>query len=195
MAPQNGQGTQVVPDCDPSQAICNTYEVSGEWAPDPDTTMTGAGGFFAVRHSVLADTSFQYFESPWVQNHIPDNEALLQGMAFAILSQMGQTSPAPVATGTLADGTLWHLYAVPIDGSLTGFLFTADTADPSQNDVTTILASPAGIFDQSLAAVQTDIRVNGVSPLAGIDPTQVMTALGSEGAVTPSAATPTTGTG
>jgi VCBS repeat-containing protein len=193
-APQDGPETQVDPDCDPAQATCNTFEFGGGWMTDPETTQTGAGGYFAVKHSVLADTSFQYFESPWVQNHVPDNEALLQGFAFAILSQMGQTSPTPVATGTLADGTLWHLYAVPISGTPYGMLFTADTADPSQNDVDTILTSPASTFDQALAAVQTDIRVNGISPLAGIDPTQLMTALGGDVAVTPSVdTTPTPG--
>ena len=187
-SPQSGSEIQVVTDCDPTQSTCNTYAFGDQWVPDPETTMTGAGGYFALKHQMLAETSFQYFETPWVQNHLPDNEALVQGIAFAILSQMGQTSPSPVTTGTLADGTVWHLYAAPVEGTTFGLLFTADTADASENDVTTILNSPASSFDQALAAVQNDIRVNGASPLAGIDPTQAMTALGGGAAVTPAAA-------
>jgi hypothetical protein len=187
--PPGGAETQVDPDCDPTQSTCNTYAYGGNWVPDPESAMVGAGGFFAVTHQMLADTSFQYFETPWVTNHVPDNEALMQSLPFAVLSQMGETSPSPVATGTLADGTLWHLYAVPAGETTHGMLFTVDTADPSQNDVTTILGSPASTFDQALTAVQTDIRVNGVSPLAGIDPIEVMTALGGGAAITPSVET------
>jgi hypothetical protein len=74
-------------------------------------------------------------------------------------------------------------------------LFAADTADPSENDVEIMLTSPVSTFDQALTAVQTDIRVNGVSPLAGVDPAQVMSALGGGAAVTPAAdMTPTPGT-
>jgi hypothetical protein len=187
--PLGGSGDQVVPSCDPTQLTCNTYEYGGEWVPDPETTMTGSGGSFALTHQGLTETSFSYFETPWVQNHVPDNEALMQGFAFVILSEMGQTSSVPLVTGTLADGTLWHLYAVPVAGTTHGMLFTADTADPSQNDVISVLRSPASSFDQALTAVQNDIRVNGVSPLAGIDPTQAMTALSDGAAVTPAPAT------
>jgi hypothetical protein len=182
-------GTQVDPDCDPTVSTCNTYEYGGEWVVDPETTMTGGGGFFALTHQGLPDTSFQYFESPWVTNQVPDNEAVMESFVLAILSQFGQVSPIPAATGTLADGTLWHLYAVPNEGTTGGMLFTVDTADPSQNNVNTILSSPANTFDQALTAVQTDIRVNGVSPLADIDAGQLMTALESGAAATPIAVT------
>jgi hypothetical protein len=200
-AQSGGAETQVDPDCDPAQSTCNIYAFGGGWVTDPETTQTGAGGGFAVEHSVLAGTTFLYSETPWVQNHIPDNEALLQGFAFAILSQMGQMSPTPVSTGTLADGTLWHLYTVPVEGTPQGMLFTADTTDPSQNDVMTVLSSPVSSFDQALAAVQADIRVNGVSPLEGIDPAQVVSALAGADVVTPATGvtpptdtTPTPGT-
>ncbi len=186
---QNGQATQVVAACDPTQTPCNTYEFGGDWVINPDATMEGSGGFFALTNQVLPETSFQYFETPWVTNHIPDNEALIENFALVLLSQMGQTSPVPVATGTLDDGTLWQLYTVSAAGTSYGALFTADTADPSENDVTTMLTSPASTFDQAVAAVQADIRVNSVSPLAGIDPAQLMTALAGGVVDTPAAGT------
>lgn len=188
-------GTQVVPGCDPTQATCNTYEFGGGWVTDPDTSMTGAGGYFAVEHQVLAETAFQYFETPWGPNHVTDNAGLMEGWAVSLLAMIGQVAPVPVATGTLADGTLWHLYAVPFGEIPFGMLFTADTADPSQHDVTTMLTSPASTYDQAIAAVQADIRVNGTSPLAGIDPAQALAALGGAAPVTPApGTTPVAGT-
>ena len=78
MQAQSDSAVQVVPDCDPAQATCNTYEFGGDWVVDPNTSQSGPGtGFFAVTNQVLADTTFSYFESPWVQNHIPDNESLV----------------------------------------------------------------------------------------------------------------------
>lgn len=186
---QVGSETQVDPACDPVLLTCNTYEFGGNWVVDPNTTSAGAGGYFAVTHQALANTSFAYFETPWVENHIPDNESLVQGFAQATLIQLGLADPSPVAAGSLADGTLWHLYAAPIEGVNTGMLFAADTADPSQNDVMIILTSPADTFDQALTAVQSDIRVNGVNPLEGIDPAQAMAALQGGAVVTPAAET------
>jgi hypothetical protein len=182
---QGGLPTQVVPDCDPAQQTCNTYEFSGDWVVNPDANMLGSGGMFALTHQALAETSFTYMETPWVTNHIPDNEALIQNFALVLLSGIGQISPAPVATGTLDDGTSWHVYTVSANGSNYGALVTADTSDPSQNDIVTLLTSPASTFDQAVAAVQSDIRINGVSPLAGIDPAQLMTALGGGAGNTP----------
>jgi len=177
-----------VPDCDPTQQTCNTYEFGGDWVVNPNTSMEGGGGSFALTHQVLAETSYTYFETPWVTNHVADNQSLIQNFALAILAQMGQTTPTPAATGTLSDGTLWQLYALTSAGTNYGALFTADTADPSQNDVTSLLTSPTATFDQAVAAVQSDIRVNGASPLAGIDAAQLMTALGGEAGNTPAAA-------
>ncbi len=184
-----------MPDCDPTQQTCNTYEFAGDWVVAPDTSMEGAGGLFSLTHQSLAETSFTYLETPWVTNHIPDNEALIQNFALVFLSGFGQVSPAPVATGTLDDGTSWHVYTVTSAGTSYGALVTADTSDPSQNDVVTLLVSPASTFGPAIDAVQADIRVNGVSPLAGIDSAQVTTAL-AEGAIdTPaSGTTPTTET-
>ena len=182
---QGGPATQVDPACDPTQLVCNTYEFGGDWVVDPSTSASGAGGYFALTNQALANTSFSYFETPWVDNHIPDNESLVQNFAQVTLVQLGLTDPAPVATGALADGTIWHLYAAPTEGVTTGMLFAADTADPSQNDVMIILMSPAETFDQALMAVQSDIRVNGESPLTGIDPAQATSALEGGVAVTP----------
>ncbi len=182
---QGGPATQVDPACDPTQLICNTYEFGGDWVVDPNTSASGAGGYFGLTNQALVNTSFSYFETPWVDNHIPDNESLVQGFAQAALMQLGLMDPAPVATGSLADGTIWHLYAAPTEGVTTGMLFAADTADPSQNDIMILLTSPADTFDQALMAVQSDIRVNGESPLAGIDPAQATTALEGGVAVTP----------
>ncbi len=186
---------QVVPDCDPAQRTCNTYEFGGDWVVDPSANVTGPGtGFFAVTNQALANTSFMYSEFPWAPNHVPDNQSSVEQTASAILTQIGFPSLAPVATGTLADGTLWNLYAVPFGGVTFGMLFAADTDDPSQNDVDMQLTSPAGTFDQALTAVQTDIRVNGSSPLAGIDPAQAMAALAGTAPVTPAVGiTPTLG--
>jgi hypothetical protein len=187
--PPGGAGTQVVPGCDPAVATCNTFEFGGAWVVDPDASMTGQGGGFALEHQTLANTTFQYFETPWVANHVADNGALIAGWVSGILSALGQVAPSPVATGNLADGSLWHLYAVPFGPETYGMLVTADTADPSQNDVISMLISPASGFDQALAAVQADIRVNGASPLAGIDPVQAMTALGGGAVQTPATGT------
>jgi len=190
---QGGQESQVVPNCDPSQRTCNTYEFTGNWVTDPNTNVAGPStGFFAVMNQTLANTTFNYTETPWVANHVPDNQSLVEELASAILSQIGLATLSPVATGALADGTLWNVYSVPAGGVTYGMLFAADTADPSQNDVTMMLTSPASTFDQALTAVQNDIRVNGVSPLAGIDPAQTMIALGGGVAITPSPSTTAT---
>lgn len=171
----------------------STVTYGADWAPDPNSTGSGAGGQITLTHQTLANTSYTYIESPWVDNHIPDNAALMENMATVILTEVGVTPAPPVLTGNLADGTLWHLYTGTLNGQAHGVLFTVDTADPSQMDIMTMLASPVSEFPQALGAVQQGITVNDASPLAGIDTGQVTTAL--QGGTAPAAGTtPVAGT-
>ena len=92
---QNGQATQVVAACDPTQTPCNTYEFGGDWVINPDTTMEGSGGSSRSRTRCSPETSFQYFETPWVTNHIPDNECMNRKLCPRASISNGTDIPCP----------------------------------------------------------------------------------------------------
>jgi hypothetical protein len=148
-----------------------TLEYIDEW------DLLGADEQTAVfQHPTDPFALFQYSELEDGSFPFTDNAELIEVEALGVVESSGLTSDIElVESGTLADDTLWHLYALRVDDVRSFLLVTGNTDLVSGADVLSMLLAPEANVIAAHFAVMDGFTINGDPvPVAQVDEEDVL---------------------
>jgi len=154
------QGTSVV------TVGASTVEYSDDWS------LLGADDQSAVfQHPADPYAMVQYSELEDGRFPFADNADLIEIEAIGLFENSGMASDIEfLESGTLADGSLWQLYAMRIDGVRSFLLVTGNTDLVHGSDVLSMLLMPEANLIAAHVATRDGITVNGEPvPVAQVD--------------------------